>query len=356
MSEQRSNRKGAPPHVSVSEPLSNGRDWQELTLPGNAEETFPPLGRPAARPVARDRWERVKSSHDIPAAPETVWRALTEPESLRHWLAVCRGSLVEDGGECLLDFEDGEFFLCYPSEAEAPHRLVYFWRWLGIGPPRSVTWELAPVAGGTRVTVTEQATNPPRDWQTWHGDGWPGILDQFASHVRFPNSGVVWRWPWRRMGPYAIIELSSNVYESWDRLFSRSGLKYWLLAASGDLSPGHSLPIMIGDASGSVEMLVRDVVQPGQSPPSFLPHVDFSLKRSAWPTELGGRVWLEPAGLESSILQVFMYGWENVPPEWQLPDRKILCNFWADAFRRASFRCGFMRPPHLMDGGDDEVC
>src|SRR5919206_1555872 len=114
MSERRREREGAASYVNLGESLPNGREWPELPLPGEAEQRFPPLGRPAARPVARDRWERVVSHQEVAAAPESVWRALTDPEALKHWLALCRGSLAETQGECLLDFEDGEFFVCYP--------------------------------------------------------------------------------------------------------------------------------------------------------------------------------------------------------------------------------------------------
>ena len=115
-----------------------------------------------------------------------------------------------------------------PDGRSRPDRLQYLWRWLGIGQATSVSWSLAPAAGNTCVTVVEEAVNPPWDWQTWNGGGWPGILDQLAAYLR---TGMEWRWPWRRMGPYAQVELGVPFYEAWDRLLSPSGLRFWLQLA-----------------------------------------------------------------------------------------------------------------------------
>jgi uncharacterized protein YndB with AHSA1/START domain len=288
-------------------------------------------------PIARDRWERLVTTIEIPARVEEVWQALTDPSALRLWLAVCHGSLDQSERECVLDFEDGEFFLCRPTVITPPNRLQYVWRWLGIGQATSVTWQIEPIGAVTRVTVTEEAQNPPWDWQTWNGGGWPGILDQLAAYLR---TGMEWRWPWRRMGPYAQIELPVPLYEAWDRLFSPNSLKYWLLSTQGSIAAGQSLQIFLGDASGMVEMNVHEVVQPGQSAPSFLPSAAFSLKRQVWATEVGGRIWIEPAGWGRSLFQVFHYNWENLPPGLQLSERRILTSFWAGAMQRALMMCG----------------
>lgn len=309
----------------------------------NLEKELPPLHARPAMPLVRDRWERLVTSLNIFASPEEIWKALTEPSALRQWLALCRGSLEQTGRDCVLDFEDGEFFLCRPTAVEQSHRLQYVWRWLGIGQATSVTWLIDPIDdASSRVTVVEEALNPPWDWQTWNGGGWPGILDQLAAYLR---TGGEWRWPWRRMGPYAQIELPVPVYEAWDRLFGPHSLKYWLLAAQGIIAPGQSLPIFMGDASGQIEMSVHEVVQPGQSPPSFLPHVTFSLSRPVWDNKVGGRLWIEPAGWGRCLLQVFHYNWENLPPGLQLSERRLLTNFWSGAMRRAGQICGPMEVP-----------
>lgn len=311
-------------------------EWPRFHSLEDAETSFPRLHLPGARPVTRDRWERLVTIHELPAPPARVWQALTEPDSLRNWLAVCRGSLLDPERDCMLDFEDGEFFLCRTQVAQPGAKLHYLWRWLGIGQATSVTWELAPVVQGTRVTVTEEALNPPWDWQTWNGGGWPGILEQLAAYLR---TGTEWRWPWRRMGPYAQIELPVSMYEAWDLLFSPSALKYWLIVMNGSLESDAVLSILMGDASGMVEMGVQEVVQPGQHPPSFLPHVSFSLRRQVWQSEIPGRIWLEPAGWGRSLLQVFHMNWEGLPAALQLSERRILTSYWRGAAVRAFEVC-----------------
>lgn len=349
------------PQIQTAETRGHGNggaDWQPSSGVSSAPEPFqhfselenagqklPPLHLPAAMPVVRDRWERLVTTINIPAPQEAIWQALTDPSKLKLWLALCRGSLAEKGSDCVLDFEDGEFFLCRPVTVEQPSLLSYLWRWQGIGQATSVTWRLEASGQDTAVTVTEDAYNPSWDWQTWNGGGWPGILDQLAAFLR---TGMEWRWPWRRMGPYAQVELASPLFEVWDRLFSPNGLKYWLLATQGSIVPGATLPIVLGDASGIVEMKIGDVVQPGQEAPSFLPHVTFSLKRAVWNCEVGGRLWIEPAGWGRSIFQVFHYNWENLPPGLQLPERRILASFWTGAMRRAQMLCGMsqgLAPP-----------
>jgi uncharacterized protein YndB with AHSA1/START domain len=346
----------APPATTEAHSQGNGGSraeperWAAMpgsnTPPGPLPEldpratgrVIPALHSPGARPLVRDRWERLVTTIEIPAPAQQVWQALTDPAALKLWLAVCQGSIEHTDRDCVLDFEDGEFFLCRTTSADAPHRLQYYWRWLGIGQATLVTWQLEPSNGGTRVTVTEDATNPPWDWQTWNGGGWPGILEQLAAYLR---TGMEWRWPWRRMGPYAQIELPASVYECWDRLFSPYSLKYWLLSAHGSIAPGQTLPIFLGDASGMVDMTVHEVVQPGQSPPSFLPFVTYSLSRQSWGNQVGGRLWIEPAGWGRSLFQAFHYNWESLPSGLQLSERKILSGFWAGAMRRASQLFGF---------------
>jgi uncharacterized protein YndB with AHSA1/START domain len=298
---------------------------------------MPLLHAPGAMTLARDRWERLVTRIELRDRREDVWRALTDPTALRQWLAACHGSLEETARDCVLDFEDGEFFLCRPTEVRAPEHLRYLWRWLGIGQATSVAWHLDQAEGGTRVTVVEEAINPPWDWQTWNGGGWPGILDQLSAYLR---TGTEWRWPWRRMGPYAQVELSIPFYEAWDRLLGPSGLRYWLQVMRGELAPDRPLMILMGDASGTVELTVRATVQPGERPPSFLPSVDFTMRRPVWACELGGRLWLEPAGWGRCLLQVVLWNWENLPAALQLPERKILTSFWAGAAHRAWLLCG----------------
>jgi hypothetical protein len=92
----------------------------------------------------------------------------------------------------------------------------------------------------------------------------------------------------------------------------------------------------MGDASGTVEMVVNQVV-----PPSYnvYPFVAFSMKRPFWPHDIPGRLFLEPAGWGSSILQVYQTDWENLGPTLHRQERMVIVSFWAEAFRRAQQVC-----------------
>jgi uncharacterized protein YndB with AHSA1/START domain len=310
--------------------LSEALKDEELLIRSGA--VFPSLHQSGARTLVRDRWERLVSSIEVPYSASEIWDALTKPERLVRWFAACHGSLTTTNGDTVLDFEDGEFFLVHTVHASAPGELTYLARWLGIGQATSVNWRLEATDSGTRITVTEEAKNPPWDWQTWNGGGWPGILEQLSAHLR---TGMTWRWPWRRMGPYAQIELPVSIYTAWDLLFGPAGLKYWLSNMQGCFQKGATFPILMGDASGIVDMSVDEVVQPGERPPSFLPYATYRLRRPSWNAEIPGRLWLEPAGWGNCLLQVFNYNWEALPGDLQLSERRILTGYWADAARRA---------------------
>src|SRR5579884_3897799 len=119
-----------------------GKDGPPFVAIDRAEVASLSLSQPGAQTTARNRWERLTIVNDIPAPAEEIWKALTEPEALGQWFGVCYGSLAQPGRECVLDFEDGEFFLCRTIEAHPPHYLQYYWRWMGIGPAWTVTWQI----------------------------------------------------------------------------------------------------------------------------------------------------------------------------------------------------------------------
>jgi uncharacterized protein YndB with AHSA1/START domain len=298
----------------------------------HSSEIFPPLGSPQSRSLARDRWERLVSAIEITASAEEVWDALITPDRIALWFGACHGCLAIIGKETVLEFEDGEFILVRSVHADRPRQLRYLARWLGIGQATVVTWTLEETGSNVILSVVEEAKNPPWHWQTWAGSAWPDILNRLAAYIR---TGTRWCRPWRRMGPYVHIELPVSIYEAWDTLFGVSGPKYWLLCGQGIMEIGGQLPIMMGDASGIVNMVIDELAQPGQILPGLLPYVVYRLRRSAWNTDLHGRLWIEPSGWGRSLLQAFHYNWEALPEALQLSERRIFTAFWADAAKRA---------------------
>jgi len=306
----------------------------DVTAPATA---FPPLAG-AAFPVAQDRWERLVSMGMTPEPADRVWTALTDPEHVRNWLSVCRGQWAVRDAESTLDFEDGEFFYCRttrssPPSAARPGTLSYLWRWVGIGPATRVTWTLTPTRQGTMITVVEEATNPPSDWRSWNGMGWPGIIDQLVTYLR---TGADTRWPWRRMGPYLQIPLPVMPFQAWEALTSPGAIKFWMQRQRGSFDPDDPLTLVMGDASGTIQMRVTKAVDAGQEFPSYLPYLEFELRRPCWTAALGGRMWIEPTGLGSSLLQIFHYDWERLDIADPVTERKLLTNFWINAAGRAN--------------------
>jgi uncharacterized protein YndB with AHSA1/START domain/SAM-dependent methyltransferase len=310
----------------------------------SAGKEFAPLGA-VAFPVVQDRWERLVTMARIGERAERVWAALTEPAHLRNWLGVGDENWAVRGKESTLDFEDGEFFYCRAAKSSPPTAgragvLNYLWRWVGVGPAASVTWTLTPDGrGATTVTVVEEATNPPSDWRSWNGMGWPGILDQLANYLR---TGRNTRWPWRRMGPYLQIPIPAMPFQAWEALTSPGAIKHWLLRSAGSLAVDDEMTVVMGDASGTALLKVTKSVEAGQEFPSYLPYLEFELRRPSWTQALGGRLWIEPAGLGESLLQVFHHGWERLDIREPVIERKLLTDFWIGAAGRAQM---LLAPP-----------
>lgn len=353
--------------MTVDDPTSAAA-WRDTSIPVLDIDSadFPPLHRNGAFPIVQDRWERLVSTVRIAAPVERVWAALTDPEQVGQWFAVCRGTWAVDGAESILDFEDGEFFLCRTVEVRTPEsggraELRHLWRWVGVGPATSVTWSMTACGPEvTAVTVIEEAVNPPSDWRSWNGMGWPGILDQLADFIR---TGVPWRWPWRRMGPYVQTELPGSTFEVWAMLTAVPAMQFWLSRATGSLAEGQTVDIILGDASGVATLQVHRHIEANQQFPSYLPRLEFGLRRPGWPAELSGHLWIEPAGLGRSLLQVFHTGWEALSVvAAPLAERRLLTGFWVGAFGRAEQMAQSQhRPPPVVPGpvtagaGDDRM-
>ena len=95
----------------------------------------------------------VERELELEASREDVWRALTEPERLREWLANDVELDVRPGGEGRFGWDDGEQRRALVQVVEPEERLVLDW-WDGED-VSTVTLELEDADPGTRLTVTE---------------------------------------------------------------------------------------------------------------------------------------------------------------------------------------------------------
>lgn len=114
-----------------------------------------------------DTTYRVETEFD--ADPSTVWRALTEPDSMSEWLGRPVEFTLEPGAEGTLggafDGEDdrdrGTATVVVVEEVDDERRLVFRWA-SATQAPTVVELDLQPVGPRTRLTIVERPLRPGR--------------------------------------------------------------------------------------------------------------------------------------------------------------------------------------------------
>ena len=134
----------------------------------------------------------VRVSRVIPAAPEEVFRAWTDPKLVLRWHAPRGGrilgyerNLVEGGAFTLhMEVSAGKVYHVFGTyrQVEFPRRLVYTWDlkeaedWVG---ETVVTVEFLPEGGATRVVVSHEGFPTAEDTEGPRG-GWAGCLEDLG--------------------------------------------------------------------------------------------------------------------------------------------------------------------------------
>ncbi len=119
---------------------------------------------------------RASASGVVAATPERVWEILAEPLAEGSWREGVRRVTTQDPlwtpGVCWTEYWVlMRFPLCVAEQQAGVRRVVKTQEW---GPmPFAATWtyELAPVAGGTRVTITEESSLRKPLWR-FYGRYW----------------------------------------------------------------------------------------------------------------------------------------------------------------------------------------
>jgi uncharacterized protein YndB with AHSA1/START domain len=143
---------------------------------------------------------RIDRSIELQAAPERVWRALTDRKELSAWFQVEIDGDLAVGREIWMTSVHPEHagmrFSVLIAEMTPPRRLVWQWHPGPVDPeldytrePRTtVTFTLEPTAGGTRLSVAEtgfDAISLARRAKV-HGDnteGWAEVMGWLQRHV-----------------------------------------------------------------------------------------------------------------------------------------------------------------------------
>lgn len=129
----------------------------------------------------------------IRASPARVWAAITRPEQMLQWWGPDAGptlSVVADvrpGGRFSVVFRLQDGSEHNPTgvyqEVVPEETLVFTWEWAGRSEPDSlVTFRLAPLDGGTELTLTHEQL-PDDAARKSHEAGWIGLLDKLPAFL-----------------------------------------------------------------------------------------------------------------------------------------------------------------------------
>jgi uncharacterized protein YndB with AHSA1/START domain len=137
------------------------------------------------------RYERVLR-HPI----ADVWRAITDPDEIDRWWGTKPEIDLRVGGEYVSHHATGDRVVDRIVRLEPP-RLLEHTFWQHVNPDARVTYELSPVADGTRLVLThaltEQDLRIAAEALAWQGDpydllsrtaaGWPRLLSALDGSI-----------------------------------------------------------------------------------------------------------------------------------------------------------------------------
>jgi uncharacterized protein YndB with AHSA1/START domain len=135
----------------------------------------------------------IRIRRTLPAAPERVWRALTEPAALCSWFwpastfgTTAQVDLCEGGGYRIDGPQAGLSVSGRYITVEPPKRLVMTWQWAGEDDGTLVTIELAPDGDGTELTLVHEGFTDGivRDE---NAQGWADCLGRLPAWLAQPT-------------------------------------------------------------------------------------------------------------------------------------------------------------------------
>jgi uncharacterized protein YndB with AHSA1/START domain len=185
---------------------------------------------PAMRVETRGAERTLVAEIEIAAPPETVWKAITEGESIASWFAFQAASDPRPGGFIFLSW-DGAWESRMTIDAIEPlRRLRHSWPVTAPGGEKvqlAVEYQLAGHGGSTKLRLVHSGFSSDESWDgivDSHRRGWGFELGSLRHYTE--------NHPGRRRG---LIKVEAKVecgeQEAWRRMWSQEG---WL--ARGSLS------------------------------------------------------------------------------------------------------------------------
>jgi len=132
--------------------------------------------------------DAIERTLELRAAPERVWRALTEAEEIARWFGDTAELEARAGAEGWFGWQKHGRAAVRIERYEPPRRLA--WRWaretdtsLDESPSTLVEWELMPRdQGGTTLKLRESGFERPEDRQDNVG-GWKHELGELLAYL-----------------------------------------------------------------------------------------------------------------------------------------------------------------------------
>jgi uncharacterized protein YndB with AHSA1/START domain len=165
----------------------------------------------------------IERTLDLHAAPDRVWRALTDPAEVAAWFGTTADDLGEVGATGWFGFDEEGRFAVRLEAMELGAFLA--WRWaeepetaIEDGSTSLVEWTLEPMAdGGTRLRMRESGLRTGRRLEMNTG-GWFVELAELREHLAVEP----WQKPIRRR-----LELRADRDRVWRALSDEDELRQW---------------------------------------------------------------------------------------------------------------------------------
>ncbi len=147
--------------------------------------------------------KEIRKIVEIDAAPEVVFKALTDPKELTNWLPDAAMLEPKVGGKFKFSFYKDSARACEKRDGDSfnegrilefvPNKkLVYTWQWTDVADfaETIVTWELEQVGNKTRLTLTHSGftgKEPSNKSAKDHDEGWSIHLNELISNYKKIN-------------------------------------------------------------------------------------------------------------------------------------------------------------------------